>query len=126
MLALHKATLDDWAGVEREAAAVRGAAQGLVGEFARHDFTGDDMRSLADALFALADNDAQFSHNEQITMALEAITTGLKSAGDVGDRQAQSIDTAMKAVYAAFPSEAAVHQDAFVKALKGLQQAMRR
>jgi hypothetical protein len=32
----------------------------------------------------------------------------------------------MKAVYAAFTSEAAVRQDAFVKALKGLQQTMRR
>ena len=126
MLALHKATLDDWGAVQREAAAVRSAAQGLVGEFAHHDFTGDDMRALADALFALADSDAQFSHDEQITMALEAITTGLKASGDIGDRQTQSVDNAMKAVYAAFTSEAAVRQDAFVKALKGLQQTMRR
>ena len=126
MLALHKATLDDWAGVEREAAAVRTAAQSLVGEFAHHDFTGDDMRALADALFTLAGNDAQFSHDEQITMALEAITTGLKSSGDIGDRQAAAVDKAMKAVYAAFASEATVRHDAFVKALRDLQQAMRR
>ncbi|HVH80656.1 MAG TPA: multiheme c-type cytochrome, partial [Stellaceae bacterium] len=37
MLALHKATQDDWAGVQREAAAVRRAAQSLVGQFAHHD-----------------------------------------------------------------------------------------
>ena len=126
MLALHKATLDDWAAVQREAAGVRGAAQSLVGEFAHHDFTADDMRAMADALFALADADAEFSHDEQITMALEALTTGLKSAGDVGDQKAQSVDAAMKAVYAAFASEATVNHDAFAKALKGLQQAMRR
>ena len=126
MLALHRATLDDWAAVQREAAAVRGAAQSLVGEFAHHDFTGDDMRALASALFALADSDAQFSHDEQITMALEAITTGLKSAGDISDRQVHAVDDAMKAVYASFTSEATVKQDAFTKALKGLQMAMRK
>jgi hypothetical protein len=126
MLALYKATQDDWGAVQREAAAVRNEAQNLVGELAHHDFTGDDMRALANALFAHAETDSQFSHDEQITMALEAITTGLKSSGDIGDQQAKSIDTAMKAVYAAFPSDAVVKQDAFAKALKGLQQAMRR
>jgi hypothetical protein len=128
MLALHKATLDDWAGVEREASAVRDAARSLVTEFAHHDFGGDDMRALADALVALgsANGDDLFSHDEQITMALEAVTTGLKSSGDIGDRQAAAVDKAMKAVYAAFASEATVRHDAFVKALRDLQQAMRR
>jgi Cytochrome c554 and c-prime len=126
MLALHKATIDDWSAVQHEAQAVRDAAQSLVGEFAHHNFSGDDMRAMADALFALAQTDAQFSHDEQITMALEALTTGLKASGDISDRQAQSVDAAMKAVYAAFPNDKSVNQDAFLKALKGLQQAMRR
>jgi Cytochrome c554 and c-prime len=126
MLALYQATQDDWPAVQREAAAIRNAAQGLVGELAHHDFTDDDLRALANALFALAEGDALFSHDEQTTMALEVITTGLKSSGGIGASQAQSVDTAMKAVYAAFPSDATVHQDAFIKALKGLQQAMRR
>jgi hypothetical protein len=126
MLALHKATQDDWEAVQREAKAVRDAAQSLVTAFSHHDFTADDMRALADALFALADGDAQFSHDEQITMALEAITTGLKASGAIGDQKAQAVDNAMKAVYAAFPNDKSVNQDAFTKALKGLQQAMRR
>ena len=126
MLALHKATQDDWEAVQREAKAVRDAAQSLVGAFGHHDWTGDDMRALADALFALADGDAQFSHDEQITMALEAITTGLKASGAIGDQKGQSVDNAMKAVYAAFPNDKTVNQEAFNKALKGLQQAMRR
>jgi hypothetical protein len=126
MMALHKATIDDWGAVQHEAQAVRNAAQSLVGEFAHHNFSGDDMRAMADALFTLAQNDAQFSHDEQITMALEALTTGLKASGDISDRQAQSVDASMKAVYAAFPNDKSVNQDAFLKALKGLQQAMRR
>ena len=126
MMALYKATQNDWPAVQREATAVRDAAQTLVNSLAHHDFSADDMRALADSLFATADGDALFSHDEQITMALEAIIAGLKSSGAVGDRQAQSIDEAMKAVFASFISEATVKQDAFNKALKGLQQAMRR
>jgi hypothetical protein len=126
MIALHKATIDDWSAVQHEAQAVRDAAQNLVGEFAHHNFSGDDMRAMADALFTLAQTDAQFSHDEQITMALEALTTGLKASGDISDRQAQSVDAGMKAVYAAFPNDKSVNQDAYLKALKGLQQAMRR
>ena len=129
MLALHKATLDDWAGVQREAAAVRTAARSLVDGFAQRDFSGDDMRALADALIALGagnGDDVFLAHDEQITMGLEAIVTGLKSSGDVGERQAAAADKAMGSVYAAFASEATVRHDALVKALKDLQQAMRR
>lgn len=126
MMALHQATIADWNGVMREAAAVKAAAQSLVNQLAQHNFTGDDMRALANALIDTASTDDEFSHDEQITMALEAITTGLKSSGGISDTQAAAVDSAMKAVYAAFPNEEVVHHDDFVKALKGLQQAMRR
>ena len=74
----------------------------------------------------MAADDAQFSHDEQISMALQALVAGLKSSGGLSDRQSQAVDGAMKAVYAAFPNEKTVNQDAFAKALKNLQQAMRR
>jgi len=112
--------------VRQEAAAVKAAAQSLVDRLARHDFTGDDMRAMADALIGIAGSDEVFSHDEQIAMALEAIATGLKASGDLGDKQRAAVDTAMKAVYAAFPNDQSVHQDAFLKALKGMQQAMRK
>lgn len=126
MMALHKATLDDWAAVQHEAAAVKAAAQSLVSQLSHHDFTGDDMRAMADALIGMAGSDDVFSHNEQITMALEALTTGLKASGDISDKQSAAVDNAMKAVYAAFPNDQTVHQDAFLKALKSVQQAMRK
>ena len=126
MMALHKATLDDWDAVRREAASVKAAAQSLVDSLAQHDFTGDDMRALAAALIGVAGSDVVFSHDEQITMALEALAAGLKASGDLGDKQSAAVDSAMKAVYAAFPSDQSVRQDAFLKALKGVQQAMRK
>jgi len=126
MMALHKATIDDWAAVEREAAGVKAAAQSLVDRLSHHDFTGDDMRAMADALIGIAGSDEVFSHDEQITMALESLTTALKVSGDLDDKQVAALDNAMKAVLAAFPNDQTVHQDVFVKALKGVQQAMRK
>ncbi|HYM74000.1 MAG TPA: multiheme c-type cytochrome [Stellaceae bacterium] len=128
LLALHKATTDDWPGVQREAAVIRATAESLKQAFAHHDFTADDIRALAEALIGLgvANNDAQFSHAEQITMALEALTTGLRSGGDIGPQQGEAVEGAMKAVYAAFPGEGVIHQDVFVKALRDLQRTLRR
>lgn len=59
-------------------------------------------------------------------MALEALATGLKASGDIGDKQSAAVDNAMKTVYAAFPNDQSVRQDAFLKALKEVQQAMRK
>jgi hypothetical protein len=128
MMALHRATQSDWGAVQREAAGVRQAAQGLVDAFSHHDFSADDMRAMANALVALgaADNDSEFSHDEQITMALEALTTGLKAAGDVEGAQDGAVGNAMSAVYTAFTSDKAVRHEEFVKALRELQRTMRR
>jgi len=126
MIALHQATIGDWDSVQREAAGVKTAAQSLVSGLAQHDFTGDDMRALADALIGAAGSDDVFSHDEQITMALEAITTSLKASGDIAGKQMAAVDSAMKAVYTAFPDSQSVQQDAFLKALRNLQQAMRK
>jgi hypothetical protein len=128
MLALHQATQDDWAAVQREAAAVHEAALSLETALAQHDFTPDDMRALADALITLGSTgtDWQFSHAEQVAMALQAIVAGLKSSGAVGDQQGQAMTNALNAVNAAFPSEGVLRPDAFAKALKDLQRTMRR
>jgi hypothetical protein len=128
MLALHQATQSDWGSVQREAAAVKAAAQSLVNEFANHDFTDADMRAFTSALIAMgASNlDSEFSHDEQITMGLEAVTTGLKSSGGVSEQQGAAITNAMGAVYGAFTSEKGIRQDAFAKALADLQRTMGR
>jgi hypothetical protein len=126
MTALRKATLDDWAAVRREAAGLKITAQSLADELAHHNFTGDDMRALADALINAAGSDDAFSHDEQTTMALEAIAAGLKASGDIDEKRAAAVDGAMKAVYAAFPNDQSVHRDAFLKALKAVQQALRK
>jgi len=106
---------------------VRQAAQSLVDEFAHHEFTAADMQAMASALIALGatDTDVEFSHDEQITMALEALTAAMKSAGGVEAGQAETVGGAMNAVYAAFTSDKAVRHEDFVRALRELQRTMR-
>jgi hypothetical protein len=128
MLALHRATVTDWGAVQREAAAVRQEAQTLANEFARHEFTAADLRALIDSLIALgaSDTDSEFSHDEQITMGLEALTTALKASGDVEAQQADRLAGAMNAVYGSFTSDRAVKHEDFVRALRDLQRTTRR
>lgn len=118
--AMHKASPDDWAAVRREAETIRGIAARLVPVLARHEFNRDDMRALGLAQIALGSSadDWQFSHGEQIAMALEAIVTNLKSAGFLGDGKARS---ALAGLSAAFADDATFDPSVFAKALKALQ-----
>jgi cytochrome c554/c'-like protein len=128
MLALHKATTEDWAAMQREAQAVRAAAQSLVQPLSQHDYSREDMRALADAVIAVGvqPDDWQVSHAEQVAMSLEAIIAAMKSAGYLGEGQDGPASNAMNAVYASFANEATVRPDAFATALRGVQRAIGR
>ena len=127
MLALHRATNDDPGAVRREAEAVRTAARSLVAPLATHDFTGGEIRAMADAVIALGNGPDgwRFSHAEQTTMALEAIATALKSAGALGDAQDATVRKSLDALYASFANEASVRSDAFAAALRDFQRAIK-
>jgi hypothetical protein len=126
MLALHRATADDPGGVQREAKALREIAQGLVPLLASHDVSGADLRALAEAVIALgnAPDGWRFSHAEQTTMALEAITAAIKSSGILGPAQSEAVKKAMDALYATFANEASFQPEAFAAALRDVQRAI--
>ena len=132
VLALHRATAQDQggdpSGVRREAAALRETAQGLVPLLAGHDFSSGDIRALAEAVIALGNGPDgwRFSHAEQTTMALEAITAALKSSGVVSAAQGEAIKKAMDALYASFANEASFRPEAFAAALRDVQRAIGR
>jgi hypothetical protein len=132
LLALHRATAQDQGGdpggVQREAAAIRETAQGLVPVLASHDFSGADIRALAEAVIALGNGPDgwRFSHAEQTTMALEAIAAAMKSSGAVGAAQGEAIKKAMDALYASFANEASFRPEAFAAALRDVQRAIGR
>jgi cytochrome c554/c'-like protein len=128
MMALHRATQSDWGSVQREAAGVRQAAQSLVNGFATHDFTAADIRAMINALVTLgaSGTDAEFSHDEQIAMALEALTTALRSMGEGEGMQGDRFSGAMSGIYGAFTSEKQVKHEDFVRALRDLQRTTAR
>ena len=128
MLALQKASTEDWPAVQREAAAVRAIARSLVPLMAHYNFTREDMAALFKAEIALGTgpDNWQYSHAEQITMGLEALVTNLKSSGYVEDGQADAMTTALGKLYMSFPTEESFRPELFAKALKSLQPGLGR
>ena len=128
MLALDRATTENWPTVQKEAAAVRQIAGDLAPLLGSYDFTPDDMQALFEAQIRLgtASGDWRFSHGEQITMALEAIVANLKTAGYVGDEQAEAMTDALGPLYRSFLNDEFFRPSAFAKALKSLQLAPER
>ena len=128
MEALFRASVDDWPGVQREAAALREIARNLAPIVAHREFTRDDMRALFEGEVGLGTtaDDWQFSHGEQITMALEAIVTNLASAGYLEGGHADAMTDALAGLYKSFGDEQNFRPDAFAKALKNLQTALGR
>jgi hypothetical protein len=128
MTALHRASNENWAQVQSEARAVRAEAEALVPALARHEYTREDMRALADAVIAVGvqPDDWQVSRSEQVAMSLEAIINAMKSAGYTSEGQDGAITGAMNAVYASFANEATVRPDAFATALRNVQRTIGR
>jgi hypothetical protein len=128
LLALHKASFDDPAAVPREAAAVREIALGLVPQLAAHDFSGDDVRALIEAVIAIGNGPDgwRFSQAEQATMALEALVATMRAGGSFEGPPGAAIGAAMKALYASFANEASFRHDAFVAALRDFRRAVGR
>lgn len=126
MLALHRATTEDWAAIQREAAAVRQAAEALEPALSRHNFTREDMLAMAEAVISIGSPsaDSQFSHAEQVTMSLQAIAAAMKSAGYLSEAQAQAATTALNSLNASFANEGTLRPDAFVKGLREMQLAL--
>jgi hypothetical protein len=127
LAALQKAMNGSWAAVQSEAAAIQPIAENLRTVFANHNFSKEEIRGIADALIALGNSDKQFSHTEQVAMALRAVAADLLASGDLPPQQSDAINNTLKAVDAVFAGgSAAMRPDASAKALRDLQGAMRR
>jgi hypothetical protein len=128
MAALHRATADNPSGVKAAATAIRDTAQELVPLLAGHEYGNADIRALADAIIALGNGTDgwRFAHAEQTTMALESIEAAMKSAGVLGEAQAEAVKKAMEALYASFAGEASFRPEAFAVALRNVQRAIGR
>jgi hypothetical protein len=127
MVALHRASNEDWAAAKREAAAVRQAAASLVQALSHHDYSREDIFAMASAVIAHGlEADAEFAREEQIALTLGAIRAALISSGYIDESQSQATMTAIQAINAAFPTEGTIKPDAFMKGIKDFQRALGR
>jgi len=126
ILALHRASTESWAAVEREARALRQIAAALVPVVERHDFGPDDMRALADGVIAagLSRDAADYPGAEQATMALASIATALRLSGAESDSQAKAMNDALNGLYESLAKNETYRPDAFLGALKDFQKTL--
>ncbi|HEX3865052.1 MAG TPA: multiheme c-type cytochrome [Stellaceae bacterium] len=120
LLALHRATTQDWQAVQREARIVQQAAGELIPLLAKHDFTRDDAHALAAAVIAAgtSGDDLDYSAAQQQTMALGSILAATKMLSFADEAQVKSLNDALGALYDAVASDQAYRPDTYVKALQ--------
>jgi hypothetical protein len=126
MLALHRATTEDWKTVVREATEVRGAAKELEDSVSSHDFTRDDTKASAAGVIAvgLSGEDTDFPGAEQATMALGSIASAMKMSGSLNGEQTKAVNDALAGLNKSVADAGTYRPEAFVKALHDFQKAM--
>ena len=126
LLALHHASLDNWANVQREARALRDVASQLVPQLEHHEFGRDDMRALADGVIAagLSRDAADYPGAEQATMALASIVSEMRTTGAATESQAKAINTALNGLYESLAKDDTYKPEAFLGSLKDLANTL--
>jgi hypothetical protein len=126
MLALHRATTESWANVQREAREVKQAASDMIPIFAGHDFSHEDMHALATGLIndGLSRDDVDYPGAEQTTMALSSIIAAMRATGGINDQQAKAANDAMNGLYESVGKDETYKPAAFVAALKEFQKSV--
>jgi hypothetical protein len=127
LVAMHQATVakkpDYWADVQREANAVRQAADKLIPILAKHNFDKGDAKALAEAVIALGTSgeDLDYSSAQQQTMALQSIVAAMKALRFADEGQVKALDDALGGLYEAAADDQSYRPDKFAQALKGVE-----
>lgn len=126
MLALHHATLENWASVQREAGAVHKIVEDMIPALQNHSFTRDDAKALMEGVLAIAPSgdDADYSGAAQVTMALSSIVAAEKMLGFVSAEQAKAMGNAMNPLYEAVAHDETYKPAAFVTALREFRKTV--
>jgi hypothetical protein len=126
LLALHRASGEDWNAVMREAGSVRQAATGLGPLLAKHEFDRADAKALAAAVIAsaLGGDDLDYAGAQQQVMALESIVAAARMLGLADDQQLAALNDAMGGLYSAVENDQSYRPDAYVEALRRVQAAL--
>jgi hypothetical protein len=126
LVALHRATTekgDYWAGVQREATALKDIATKLVPVLSKHEFNQADAKALAQAVIAqgTTGEDLDYSAAQQQTMALGSIFAAMRGLGFANEGQLKPLDDALGAVYEAAANDQTYRPEKFAQALKEVE-----
>jgi hypothetical protein len=126
MLALHRATTENWDAVVREATEVRRAAIELVQSLSSRDFTRDDMKDLAEGVVSIAlfGDGADYSGAEQATMALGSIASAMRMAGYLSAEHTKAVNDTLTELDKSIADDATYQPATFLKALQHFQKAL--
>jgi hypothetical protein len=119
LFALHRATAENWSAVQREAEAVRQAAEQLVPLLAQHEFDRGDATAIAKGIIAIgvAGGDIDYSAAQQQTMALASIVAAMHLLGWADDGQIGVLNGALCSLYDAVANDQAYRAERFIQAL---------
>ena len=126
LVALHRATTekgDYWAGVQREATALKDIANKLVPVLAKHEFNQADAKALAQAVIAqgATGGDLDYSAAQQQTMALGSIFAAMRGLGFANEAQLKALDDALGGVYEAAANDQTYRPEKFAQTLKEVE-----
>jgi hypothetical protein len=126
IMALHRASTQSWAAVQREARELRQSASELVPMVAQHQFGRDDMYALADGIVAAGlDRDAaDYPGAEQATMALASIVSAMRANGYASETQTRAMTTALSGLYEALAKDDTYRPEAFVAGLRDFHKTL--
>ncbi len=119
LLLLHRATTEDWTSVQREAAAVRRAADRLIPLLASHEFDRDDAISLAKGVIAIGVTGGDLDYNaaKHQTMALASVVAAMHLLGLADDDRIKALDEALRGLYDTVANDRTYRPEGFAQAL---------
>jgi hypothetical protein len=126
MLALHKASGENWDAVKREATAIRELADKLTPVITAHDFTKEDATGLGHTVVASAvdGNDLDYSGAQQQVMALGSIVAAMEQLGYADDKLIAALNQALGGLYEAVADDQKYDPDAYLRALKAFNDKL--
>lgn len=125
---LHQASTQGPQQTTDAAKEMRTLVGGLVDRFAKHNFERKDVEALLNGVIqeGIKGEFVDYATAEQATMALAAILNAMKNTGLVNDAQFKRMNDALNEAYNATAKDEAYRPEAFVAAMKKLNETIPR
>ena len=118
VLALQRATTEDWASIRTEAGSIDKIVGQLLPLLVERKFGRDDAIAIAKSLVAASDGGTDYSTAQQQTMAIASIVAAMRLQRFLDDAQIKALNDALNGLYDAVANSEAYQPSAFAQALR--------